>query len=120
MISVALAVERVEAKKLEEENKEKKIKEDKRNLYLAREGSKGSPLKDLKKISEKNIFSSFSFLPTVVRADSEAGKALPKAEQMKRLKAEQEKKQKLLNPNYFISKTRISVRSLPLTIDDKQ
>ena len=39
VISVALAVERGEAKKLEEDNKEKKIKLDKRNLYLAREGS---------------------------------------------------------------------------------
>jgi len=60
------------------------------------------------------------WLPSVVRADSEAGKALSKIELAKRLKAEQEKKQKLLNPNYFISKTRISVRSLPLTVDDKQ
>jgi len=39
VISVALAVERGEAKRLEEDNKEKKIKLDKRNLYLAREGS---------------------------------------------------------------------------------
>jgi len=45
---------------------------------------------------------------------------LSKIELSKRLKAEQEKKQKLLNPNFFISKTRISVRSLPLTVDDKQ
>lgn len=94
VLSVALAVDRDEAHKLQEDNKTKKIKEDKRNLYLAREGA--------------------------IRADSEAGKSLSKAELAKRTKAEQEKKQKLQNPNFFISKTRISVRSLPLTIDDKQ
>jgi len=56
----------------------------------------------------------------VIRPDSEAGKALSKTELTKRTKGEQEKKLKLQNPNFFISKTRISVRSLPVDVDDRQ
>jgi len=44
VLSVAMAVDRGEAHKLQEDNKTKKEKEDKRNLYLAREGGKQTPL----------------------------------------------------------------------------
>jgi len=43
VLSVAMAVDRGEAHKLQEDNKTKKEKEDKRNLYLAREGGKQTP-----------------------------------------------------------------------------
>jgi len=81
-------------KKLQEENKLKKEDDsDKRNLYLGKEGA--------------------------IYPDSEAAKSLSKTELAKRLKAEQEKKRKLKNSNYFVSKTRLSIRNLPPTVDEK-
>lgn len=70
------AAELAKEKKIEG-NKETK---DNRNLYLAKEG--------------------------LILPGSVAAKGLSKADLLKRQKAEKEKKVKLENPNYFVSKTR--------------
>ena len=92
VLNIALAVDRESASTLQEKNKEKS-NQDKRNLYLANEGN--------------------------IRADSEAAKSLPAAELEKREKSFREKKKKLKNPNYCVSRTRLSVRNLPLDCDEK-
>jgi len=92
VLNIALAVDRNSASELQERNKVKQA-QDKRNLYLANEGN--------------------------IRADSEAAKAMPPAELEKREKAFREKKKKLKNPNYCVSRTRLSVRNLPLDCDEK-
>jgi nucleolar protein 4 len=91
-LNIALAVDRNSAAELQERNKTKQA-QDKRNLYLANEGN--------------------------IRPDSEAAKTLPPAELEKREKAFREKKKKLKNPNYCVSRTRLSVRNLPLDCDEK-
>ena len=47
-------------------------------------------------------------------------KKLSKPELVKRQRAAVEKKAKLANPNYFVSKTRISVRNLSATVSENQ
>ena len=69
-------------------------KEDKRNLKMASIGS--------------------------LDPKSEAYLELPKADQVKRARAEAEKKEKLNNPNIFVSRDRLSIRNLPLSIGDKE
>lgn len=93
ILNIALAVDRQQATTLQEANKAKKVKEDKRNLYLASEGR--------------------------IRPDSEAAKSMPPVELERREKAYREKKKKLQNPNYCVSRTRLSVRNLPLQADEK-
>ena len=53
-------------------------------------------------------------------AESEAFSQLPKADQVKRARAEAEKKEKLNNPNIFVSKDRLSIRNLPISMGDKE
>jgi nucleolar protein 4 len=69
-----------------DDKKKKREKEDKRNLYLAKEG--------------------------LVIADD-----ISKEDKEKRDRAWAEKKAKLANPNFYISKTRLSVRNLPKDVD---
>jgi len=49
----------------------------------------------------------------VIKPDSEEAKNLPPLEVQKRLRAWQEKKMKLANPNFSVSRTRLAVRGLP-------
>lgn len=81
-LNVTKAVTRGKAAELAKEKKIEGTKEtkDKRNLYLAKEG--------------------------LVLPGSAAAKGLSKADLLKRQKAEAEKKAKLENTNYFVSKTR--------------
>lgn len=73
--------------------KKLKVKEkDTRNLYLAEEG--------------------------VIKPNTPAAADLTPADLQKRAKAQQEKKVKLRNPNFFVSKTRLSLRNLPLSCDE--
>jgi len=67
-----------------EERSKKRKKEDRRHLYLAREGK--------------------------LTADME--EQIPKSDAVKRQNADREKQQKLTNPNFFVSPTRLSVRNL--------
>ncbi|KAL7749651.1 RNA recognition motif-containing protein [Sorochytrium milnesiophthora] len=95
LLSLTLAVPRDEAQSLSAKDKARAEKQDKRNLFLVREG--------------------------VITAELPAAEALSKTELEKRVASYDERKQSLAkNLNLFISPTRLSVRNLPATIDDKQ
>ena len=96
-LNVVRAVTKDQAKAIAdasaEERTQKRKKEDRRHLYLAREGK--------------------------LTADMEEG--IPKADSIKRQNADREKQQKLTNPNFFVSPTRLSVRNIarrPVKIPD--
>ena len=88
---VSLAVTKGKLGEMEKEKNDSKKETDKRNLYLASEG--------------------------IVTRNSPAAEGLSDADLKKREKALMEKKAKLKNPNYFISRTRLCIRNLPLTAD---
>ena len=90
---LSIAVDRKKAKELTASEKKPKTKEDKRNLYLAYEG--------------------------VITEQDEASNDMSKADLAKRQRALIEKKNKLQNPNFFVSKTRLSIRNIPKDYDDK-
>ena len=50
--------------------------------------------------------------------ESDVARDLPKADMAKRTKAYAEKKAKLANPNFYVSKTRLCVRNLPTAVDE--
>lgn len=89
---LSIAVDRKKAKELEAKEKKPKEKIDKRNLYLAYEGN----------ITEQD----------------EIAKDISKSDMAKRKRALVEKKTKLQNPNFFVSKTRLSVRNIPKHYSD--
>ncbi len=116
VLNVALAVERSDAERLGEEGK--KQRQDKRNLYLAREGGES-----LSGLHFSNlvwlVFTHFRFRRVVILPDSQAAQGLSKSDQEKRAAAWRENKAKLNNPNYIVSRTRLSVRNLPLSFSEK-
>jgi len=79
---VTVAINRTQAGHLAE--KSPKVKQDRRNLYLAKEG--------------------------LIHAESEV--VLPKGDLAKRERAEKEKKAKLQSPLFFVSPVRLSIRNL--------
>ncbi|KAK3097152.1 hypothetical protein FSP39_006867 [Pinctada imbricata] len=91
-LNVTIAVSRDKAKELK--NKEKKVKVDKRNLHLVREG--------------------------MIRPGTQDAQGLTKDDLLRRGKLEKVKRQKLKNPNIFVSTTRLSVHNLPVSVDEKQ
>lgn len=93
-LDVSLALSRKELGQLKDYKPGSRVKEDKRNMYLAKEG--------------------------VILPGSEAAKDLTRKDMAKRLKAHSEMKTKLANPNFFVSKTRLSVRNIPTQVDDKK
>ena len=88
-----MAISREEAVKIKTANDEKR-KVDKRNLFLAKEGT--------------------------MDLQSQEAKLLSKSELVKRQRAASEKKAKLANPNYFVSKTRLCIRNLAPSVAEKQ
>ncbi len=56
----------------------------------------------------------------VILPDSDAAEQLSEADRKKRADAWTEKKAKLKNPNFVVSKVRLSVRNIPLALDEKQ
>lgn len=94
VLDVIKAVSRDEAVEKKEEGDKVKHKKDKRNVYLIREG--------------------------VIFPNSPAGKALSEADQERRMKSFNTRR-KLLesNPSLYISKTRLSIRQIPLYVTDK-
>ncbi|XP_013421766.1 RNA-binding protein 28 isoform X2 [Lingula anatina] len=90
---VSLAVDRNKAAELKKKDTEKQSK-DNRNLHLAREG--------------------------MIRAGTQAAEGLSQSDLSKRMKVEMLKRQKLKNPNVFISPVRLCIRNLPVRIDDKE
>ncbi|CAG8571292.1 14009_t:CDS:10, partial [Racocetra persica] len=95
VLSVVKAVDKDEAHRLMEMNKNKRRKEDRRNTYLIKEGA--------------------------VFPNTPDAALLPPSEVTKRAASFSVRKNLLAkNPNLFISKTRLSVRNLPLSIDEKK
>ncbi|CAE6494033.1 unnamed protein product [Rhizoctonia solani] len=93
-LSVARAVTRGEADRLREEGERSREKQDKRNLYLMREG--------------------------VIFPNSSAAAGLPEAELAARQAAFDSRKALLRsNPSLYVSRTRISVRRLPLWASER-
>jgi len=93
-LKVNIAVRRGEAEQLINATNIRKRKEDTRNMYLIREG--------------------------VIFPDSDLGKQINQSELSKRITSYTSRKQMLAkNPNLFISKTRLSIRNLIPSIDDK-
>ncbi|CAG8444368.1 12677_t:CDS:2 [Funneliformis mosseae] len=93
VLSIVKAVDRNEAHNIMEMNQQKRRKEDRRNIYLLQEG--------------------------VIFPDSLSAKLLTPSEVNKRVTSYSFRKNLLAkNPNLYISKTRLSVRNLPLTVDE--
>jgi nucleolar protein 4 len=96
---------------------------DKRNLYLAMEGG---------------AFAWYCHARSrlvVIAPESEAAQGVSKEDMEKRIRGEKDKRTKLNNPNFFVchcrlvscsrsplqvSNTRLSVRNIPLTVDEKR
>lgn len=96
MLSITRAVAKEDADRLTTENSNERKKKDKRNMYLAYEGTI-----NVNKMSEEELM-------------------LPKMDIEKRRRAIREKKEKLKNPMYFVSPVRLSVRNIASTVDDKK
>lgn len=96
MLSLTRAVAKEDADRLTTENSNERKKKDKRNMYLAYEGTI-----NVNKMSEEELM-------------------LPKMDIEKRRRAIREKKEKLKNPMYFVSPLRLSVRNIASTVDDKK
>ncbi|RLN91969.1 hypothetical protein BBJ28_00015724 [Nothophytophthora sp. Chile5] len=95
-LAVTRAVSKTDAEQLADANARERRQLDKRNLYLAYEGTLN------------------------VNKMAEAELELPKVDIEKRRRAIREKKAKLQNPLYFVSPMRLSVRNLATTLDDAQ
>lgn len=94
VLDVTLAVDREQAKQIKDDNLSQKRKEDKRNLYLMREG--------------------------VIFPGTPAAETLTPSELTKRqMSFSSRKKLVSNNPSLYISKTRLSIRNLPIKVDDK-
>ncbi|KAI8888792.1 RNA-binding domain-containing protein [Backusella circina FSU 941] len=95
VLDVTLAVDRNQANQIKQDNLTQKRKEDKRNLYLMREG--------------------------VIFADSPAAETMSPSELQKRLMSFSERKKLVSNnPSFYISKTRLSIRNLPIKVDETE
>eukprot|EP00002_Diphylleia_rotans_P037542 TRINITY_DN8399_c0_g4_i2.p1 TRINITY_DN8399_c0_g4~~TRINITY_DN8399_c0_g4_i2.p1 ORF type:complete len:786 (+),score=168.60 TRINITY_DN8399_c0_g4_i2:33-2390(+) len=90
---VSGAVDKKTAATIVEQRKEKKDR-DKRNLYLAKEGE--------------------------IDLNSPAANQLSDMDIELRKRLMEEKNRKLKNPNFFVSKTRLSIHNLPKKIDEKE
>ncbi|TPX72871.1 hypothetical protein SpCBS45565_g00065 [Spizellomyces sp. 'palustris'] len=94
-LNITLAVNRKQAAELAEEGKLRRRAADQRNLYLMREG--------------------------VIFPESDAAKSMTPSELSKRQESFAQRKRLLtINPNLYISRTRLSVRNLGLKVDDKE
>lgn len=62
----------------------------------------------------------FASLVAVIFPNSDAAKEVSKTDMAKRTKAYAEKKAKLSNPNFYVSRTRLCIRNLPTIVDEKK
>nr|XP_045583127.1 RNA-binding protein 28-like [Procambarus clarkii] len=88
------AISRTELEKRRNEKGQEKVKKDKRNLFLAREG--------------------------FVRQGTKAAEGLSKADLALRTRREQVKRRMLQNFQIFVSETRLCINNLPEKVDDKR
>lgn len=56
----------------------------------------------------------------IIRKDSPEYEAMSALERTIRSNLEQENKAKIANPNFVVSKTRLTIRNLPLLVDEKE
>lgn len=91
---LALAVSKEEARSLAEGKAVGPTKGDRRNLYLAREGE--------------------------ILDGSASSVGVSSADMAKRRRAAEEKAEKLRNPNFSLSRTRLHLRNLPASVDDRE
>lgn len=96
LLSITRAVSKTEADHLAEANAAQRKAQDKRNLYLAYEGTI-----NVNKVSDEQL-------------------EMPASDIAKRRRALKEKKEKLKHPLYFVSPLRLSVRNLASSVDDKK
>ena len=89
------------------------------NVMLAVSREKATELKSLKppKEDKKNLKLAKE---TLILPDSEEFKGLSKADVEKRTKALKAMKEKLANPNVFVSPCRLMIRNLPKSVDEKK
>lgn len=109
VLNIAMALPREELAKVSSDQFKK---EDRRNLYLAKEGGESMMIEQC----QLALF----YVHLAIFPDSDAAKDLSKADLQKRTKACAEKKAKLANPNYIVSRTRLCVRNLPTSVDEKK
>ena len=104
------AVTRNDATKLKEEGERKREKADKRNVYLLREG--GNPAS----CSPNWFIHAFG---TVIMANSPAADSLSAEELGKRTNSFNARRNLLkTNPSLYVSKTRLSVRQIPIGVTE--
>lgn len=107
-LDVVRAVTRDEAGKLKEEGERQREKADKRNLYLLREGSTYTALYSY-------IYDTILILLSVIMPNTPAAELLPSAEVEKRTQSFNARRALLRsNPLLYVSRTRLSIRQLPL------
>lgn len=111
-LDVVRAVTRDVATKLKEEGERKRERVDKRNVYLLREGGKVW--------RRSRSFNSFTRIwGIVIMANSPAADSLPAEELEKRINSFNARRNLLkTNPSLYVSKTRLSVRQLPVSVTE--
>lgn len=107
-------------KKKESINAESNITLDGRNLILSKAVDR-IQAKNFKKLKEKNMDKRNLHLANegLIKRDSPAAKELSKEDLAKRERAQKDKKKKLQNPNYHVSRVRLAIRNLPKYLSDK-
>lgn len=112
-LDVARAVTRDEAGKLKEEGEKRREKADKRNLYLLREGG-ALPMHQTFSCSFLTIFY------VVILPNTPAAESLTPAEIERRTNSFNARRTLLRsNPSLFISKTRLSIRQIPIFVTER-
>jgi nucleolar protein 4 len=110
-LDVVRAVNRNEATKLKEEGERKREKADKRNMYLLREGG------EIERFTR--LIAPFTCTGTVIMANSPAADSLPAEEVEKRTNSFNARRNLLkTNPSLYVSKTRLSVRQIPVGVTE--
>jgi nucleolar protein 4 len=111
-LDLARAVTRDEAGKLKEAGERAREKADKRNLYLLREGSMYSD------VCPSTIYETKIYI--VILPNTPAAQHLSPAELEKRNQSYNARRALLKsNPSLYVSKTRLSVRQLPLFVSER-
>lgn len=112
-LDVARAVTRDQAGKLKEDGEKRREKADKRNLYLLREGG---TFPDIFSFYVKLIF----FSPVVILPSAPAAQLLTPVEIERRTGSFNARRMLLRsNPSLYISKTRLSIRQIPIFVTER-
>ncbi|OJA15609.1 hypothetical protein AZE42_09640 [Rhizopogon vesiculosus] len=105
-LDVVRAVTREQADKLKEEGEKRREKADKRNLYLLREGGN---------VGSLSICDLYKPKLPVILPNTPAASTIPPVEVEKRTNSFNARRMMLrTNPSLYVSKTRLSVRQIPL------